>query len=280
MRLSEHRLARPRNRPAHALAIAVLLLAGCASTEGQQQLNAELQGLQRQLDTVSTELSETRAEIAARDASASAAGSALAEGIAGLDSRLDTLPEELAKVCPEKPAVAAAATAQCEPKVEVRTVTVSSDKLVVGELERVWIEPPGASLVVRIDTGADSSSLHAEDLVEFERDGARWARFSVAFEGGPVTLERPIKRFARVVQQSDPKGSRRPVVDLRVRLGNVRETVDFTLADRSRMDNEMLLGRNFLTDVAVVDVGQQFVQPPVKTTKSTAADPAPADKER
>lgn len=280
MRLSEHSLPRPRNPLARALAVAGLLLAGCASTEGQQQLNAEVEGLQRQLDAVSKELSETRAEIAERDATASAAGSALADGIAGLGTRLDALPEELASLCPAAPAVTEAAAAKCEPKVEVRTVTVSSDKLVVGELERVWIEPPGASMVVRIDTGADSSSLHAEELVEFERDGSRWVRFNVAVDGGPVTLERPIKRFARVVQQSDPKGSRRPVVDLRVRLGNVRETVDFTLADRSHMDNEMLLGRNFLTDVAVVDVGQQFVQPPVKAADRTAADQPAADKER
>jgi len=280
MRLSEHRLARPRNHPARALAVAGLLLAGCASTEGQQQLSAGVEGVQRQLEAVSAELAATRAEIAARDASASAAGSALAERIAGLGTRLDTLPEELAAACPQTPAVTDIAAAQCEPKVEVRTVTVSSDKLVVGELERVWIEPPGASLVVRIDTGADSSSLHAEEIVEFERDGARWVRFNVTVDDSPVTLERPIKRFTRVIQQSDPKGARRPVVDLRVRLGNVRETVDFTLADRSHMDNEMLLGRNFLTDVAVVDVGQQFVQPPVTASKQSAAEPAAADKER
>jgi hypothetical protein len=49
-------------------------------------------------------------------------------------------------------------------------------------------------------------------------------------------------------------------VQLRIRLGSLRQTIDFTLADRSHMDNEVLLGRNFLTDAALVDVGQQFLQ--------------------
>lgn len=241
-----------------------LLLSGCAATEGQQQLTAQVAALQSQLDRVSTELAETRQETAERDAATGSTNAKLAEDVAGIETRLEQLPAELAALCPAAPTVAVAATEQCKPKVEVRTVTVSSDKLVVGEIERVRIEPPGAYLVARIDTGADSSSLHAEEIVEFERDGARWVRFNVKVDDGVATLERPIKRFVRVVQQADPKGSRRPVVDLRLRLGNVRETVDFTLADRSHLDNEMLLGRNFLTDVALVDVGKQFVQPPVK----------------
>jgi hypothetical protein len=238
-----------------------LLLGGCAATGSQQQLDQKLAALQADLDAVQTELADTRSALATRDAQASSTDAALAERVAGLGTRLDALPEELAKACPAVPAAAAAA--RCEPRVEVRTVTVNSDKLVVGEVERVRIEPPGGTIVARIDTGAGASSLHAEQMVEFERDGKRWVRFDLKLDSGVATIERPIKRFVRVVQQADPEGSRRPVVDLRVRLGNVNENVDFTLADRSHMDNEMMLGRNFLTDVALVDVGRQFVQPPI-----------------
>ena len=51
------------------------------------------------------------------------------------------------------------------------------------------------------------------------------------------------------------------VVRMRLVLGNVQDSFDFTLADRSHLENVMILGRNFLTDIAVVDVGKQYVQP-------------------
>jgi hypothetical protein len=56
------------------------------------------------------------------------------------------------------------------------------------------------------------------------------------------------------------------VVALRIALGDVQDTFEFTLADRSHLENEILLGRNFLKDVALVDVGRQFVQPPRRAT--------------
>ena len=242
-----------------------LLLSACASTEGQQQLADQVTGLQERLEAMRAELAESQSALAAREATAETTSQTLAEGLAGLQTRLESLPEDLLALCPAVPP--AVADTQCEPTIEVRTITVSSDKIVVGEVERIWLEPPGANIVARVDTGADSSSLHAEEMVEFERDGKRWVRFNLKLDNEIATVERPIKRYVRVYQQADPEGSRRPVVDFRVRLGTVRETVDFTLADRSHLNFEVLLGRNFLTDVALVDVGKQFIQPPIQSER-------------
>jgi hypothetical protein len=76
-----------------------------------------------------------------------------------------------------------------------------------------------------------------------------------------VSLERQVVRYVRVIQQADPKGSRRPVVQMRILLGDVQDVFEFTLADRSHLENEMILGRNFLADMALVDAGKQFIQP-------------------
>jgi hypothetical protein len=244
----------------------LLLCAACTTAEPRPPIDAELAALRGELEAVSTALSETRAEIASRDAAAGTGAAALAEQVAGLDTRIDALPATLAALCPAAPPTN---TAECKREVEIRTIKVGSDKLVVGEVERIVLDPPGGTVVARIDTGAMSSSLHAEGLVEFERDGKRWVRFTVQLDDGPATLERPIRRIARVRQEDDPQGNKRPVVQLRVRLGSVSETIDFTLADRSHMDNEILLGRNFLTDVALVDVGQRFLQPPPKRSENT-----------
>jgi outer membrane murein-binding lipoprotein Lpp len=259
-------LRRPFARGALNLAALTLatsfVLAGCTATE-PPLLTGQVTDLQTDVDALREALAAAQRDLASRDAASSAAAASMSQELTGINARLDTLPADVAKLCPDVPAAPPEPQA-CEPTVEVRTVTVSSDKLVVGEVERVLLEPPGGHIVARIDTGAGSSSLHAEQMVEFERDGDRWVRFDLKLDNGVSTIERPIERFVRVVQQADPKGSRRPVVELQVRLGNVRETIEFTLADRSHMDNEMMLGRNFLTDVALVDVGKQFIQPPIQ----------------
>ena len=117
-------------------------------------------------------------------------------------------------------------------------------------------------LTARIDTGANSNSLSAEDLVYFERDGDDWVRFNVRTDDGQVTtMEREVQRHVRVIQQSDPQGSRRPMVFLRVRLGNVLGNFEFNLTDRSHLRHPVILGREFLADLMLVDVGQEFLQP-------------------
>jgi len=184
---------------------------------------------------------------------------ALSRQLASLNDEVGRIPEALTAIC-NVPANANPP----EGDQAIQPVVMSGEKMVVGEMERVWVDPPGATLIARVDTGAQSSSLHAENLVEFERDGDDWVRFDLILNDEVTTLERPVVRYVRVYQQADPEGSMRPVVKMRLRLGDVKDTFEFTLADRAHLDSQMLLGRNFLSDMALVDVGKQFVQPPYK----------------
>ena len=171
-----------------------------------------------------------------------------------LQQHIDALPETLAGLCPAPSQ--ASVNPQCEP--EVQRVVVSGDKLVVGEVERVWVEPPGAFLVARIDAAAEHSFVQAQEVVEFERDGSKWVRFGITVQEETMSVERPLKRFVRA------RNDRRPLVDLRVQLGDVRESVEFALADLSGEDQPVVLGRNFLTDLALLDVGSKNLQPAFK----------------
>lgn len=241
-----------------------LLLAGC------QQAQPDVS--QTQLDTTQTQLAEIDAKIEALESVVGESGTELSELSASrfndqisLDARLDNLmkdidalPQSLSKRC----TAAFARQAQCDQTTIVERVVISADKMLVGELEQVWIDPPGVYVVARIDTGATSSSLHASNIVDFERDGKDWVRFDMMVNDiHAITIERQVIRHARVIQQADPGGSRRHVVEMRVRLGDVQDTFEFTLADRSHLENEMILGRNFLTDVTLIDVARQFIQP-------------------
>lgn len=218
---------------------------------------AELQIRIRLLQSDLTALRTAVAEDAKQQDQQVATEAALQARLDELGLRIDALPEHLAEFCPEPPE-AATVTTQCESSPEAQRVVVSGDKLVVGEVERVWLDPPAAFLEAGISAASELSVLAAAELVEFERDGNRWVRFQITPDDETLTVERPVKRMAR---PAGGNGPRRPVVDLRVQLGDVREVVETALVDELPGPQLLILGRNFLTDVALLDVARKHVQP-------------------
>jgi len=246
-------------------AVISLLTGGCANNqaEDQQARQAQLTGIEERIAALNVSVRQSQEGLSALEASQLNSTQVLEADLQDLSASLEALPATVAELC-RPPEPKPVAVPSCEPNEPLRTVIVQSDKMLIGELETVWLEPPGVPLVARMDTGATSSSLHAENLREFERDGEDWVRFDLLVGKETIEVEQRIVRHARVIQQADPSGSRRPVVQMRIRIGNVDETFDFTLADRSHLENEVILGRNFLADIALVDVGRQFIQPVYK----------------
>ncbi|GAA0794549.1 ATP-dependent zinc protease family protein [Marinobacterium sediminicola] len=134
-------------------------------------------------------------------------------------------------------------------------------KLVVGEVEKIYLALPGLMLDARIDSGATTSSLHASNILRFERDGRNWVRFDIQNpqSGERITLERELSRNANIIQSNTEDAERRPVVELPFVIGNHRQSAEFTLSDRSHLTYPMLIGRNVLRDVMLIDVGREYV---------------------
>lgn len=151
-----------------------------------------------------------------------------------------------------------------KPTASDTTLVVSpGGKVVLGRNEWAWLDLLGRTLKARIDTGAKSSSLNAIDLQPFERDGKEWIRFRVPDESHPdggEVYETALVRHVRIRQASADDLERRPVVKLKVRVGELVEETEFSLTNRENMLYPVLLGRNFLRDVAIVDVARKFVQ--------------------
>jgi hypothetical protein len=142
-------------------------------------------------------------------------------------------------------------------------VTVASDKQVVGAVEKVFLSPPGAMMPARIDTGAATSSLDARAIERFERNSERWVRFSIVVPGeeDEITLERKVVRNVRIIQAVPDEAERRPVVELAVTVGKTTQTAQFTLSDRSNLEYPVLIGRNVLMDIMIVDVSEEHLAP-------------------
>jgi hypothetical protein len=133
---------------------------------------------------------------------------------------------------------------------------------VVGALEWALVEPSDLILEARIDTGAETSSIHAEDIQLVEKDGKRYVRFALKNpdNGELVNLERRLHRRILVKQTTDAPPDRRYVVRLWVTLGDKRTWLDVSLTDRTDFDYPLLLGRNMLLDEFIVDVSRRHTQ--------------------
>ena len=138
----------------------------------------------------------------------------------------------------------------------------SQQKVMFGYLERVVISTAGLALDAKLDTGADTSSLHAEGIKRFKRMGDRFVRFQVREDSGElVTLERPLSRMARI-RRHDGDYQRRPVVKMWICVGNTRRRVEVNLIDRSQFSYPFLLGRSAMEGAIIVDPDRTFtVQP-------------------
>lgn len=138
------------------------------------------------------------------------------------------------------------------------------DKMILGRTEWLWIEAINRTFRARVDSGATTSSLSARDIVEFERDGKRWVRFNVMPDDDvddSYQVEAPLVRVARIRQASSAEPDRRLVVELTVKIGEFTDNAEFTLTDRSAMTYPILLGREFLRDIALIDVAKSYNQP-------------------
>lgn len=147
----------------------------------------------------------------------------------------------------------------CEPQ-----AVEQPSKLVVGRRETVWIEPLQMLLPARIDTGAETASLDARNIEEFERNGKPWVRFDIVHPatGEAVNVQREVVRSVRILQSSADKPERRVVIELGIVIGDIRQQAEFTLSNRSHLDFQVLVGRNILRDLMIVDVGQSNIAPP------------------
>lgn len=141
------------------------------------------------------------------------------------------------------------------------------DKQLVGATERVLLTDLNIVLPARIDTGATGSSLDAREVERFERDGEQWVRFKLAQPEGDelLELERP-----RTGESEGSGGDKSPMVEMRISIGSTTQTAAFALVDRREREHPLLVGRNVLRDLMLVDVGRANV------TEPDSPDPAPA----
>ncbi|MDR9827635.1 ATP-dependent zinc protease [Vibrio sp. FNV 38] len=239
-------------------ALLVLALSGCATTDHValhkqtlNQLKASELSILNKINYLELQISNQSDYIESLEDEVLVLQSGLEQSRSVFNEQLDDISEKSA-----------------QPPIVVTQEQMPAHGVVLGSVERVKFDAMDASFDARVDTGAATSSLNAADIEQFERNGKRWVRFHIADDEGNMVqdeqseliwVEAPVVRMAKIRQSSNDEAERRFVIEMWVQLGDVHEKAQFTLADRSQMSHPVLLGREFIRDIAVVDVSKQYI---------------------
>lgn len=112
---------------------------------------------------------------------------------------------------------------------------------IAGVNQKITIEGIDLPLDAKIDTGNDGYNvLHAE--------GIEWSEATVKFNSHGASFEKDVVEKVEVLTSDG--SSNRPVVQFDVEfLGKKYSNVSFSLDDRSKMDEPVLIGEPFLREI-------------------------------
>ena len=115
----------------------------------------------------------------------------------------------------------------------------------------------------KLDTGADTSSIHGEDISILEKNGKKYVNFLFKWDKNgleeQLTIEKPLVRYVKVKKKGGLKSDRRPVVNLEFCLDGKKYNSEFSVADRDNFRYPLLLGREFLRKLFIIDPDSDYL---------------------
>ena len=136
-----------------------------------------------------------------------------------------------------------------------------SQKKIIGRREIVDIlDLELYGLDAKIDTGADSNSLHCDDI--FINNENKIVTFKLldevhpAYHGKKIVM--PLYKLKKV-KSSNGTVQLRATIQVTVSFFGKKYKTDISLTDRSDMKYPMLIGRKFLVNRFLVDVSKEYL---------------------
>lgn len=141
---------------------------------------------------------------------------------------------------------------------------------IAGWREHVHLPELGAGpLIAKLDSGALSASLHAENIHIYDNGGSAFVRFDVPADNERVTAshcDMPLHGQRRV-KNTGGTSEARLVIETEIRLGGETWRAQVTLSDRTDMGVPMLLGRATIKGRFLVNPARSFLHSTNKRVK-------------
>lgn len=130
---------------------------------------------------------------------------------------------------------------------------------ILGYIESVELPALGVECHAKVDTGAATSSLHADTIEEFDRDGELWVRFHVHFNKHTARIDQAceVKIFdQRMITSSNGHSAKRYILRTQMNIGGLEFETEISLSHRGSMKYPMLIGRAAMTGRFLVDISK------------------------
>lgn len=143
----------------------------------------------------------------------------------------------------------------------------TNEKIIYGYVEKATLVDKNLTLSAKLDTGAKSASLSAINIQEFEQDGKRFLRFIVPSKSGNVEFTSEyigkvrikVRAGESLIKGIKPEPIKRPVVMIRIKIGEKERMIAVNLTNRKRFNYPLLLGRDAIKSFdGLIDPGVAF----------------------
>ncbi len=135
-----------------------------------------------------------------------------------------------------------------------------NEKIVIGKKEIISIlDLELFELDAKVDTGADSSALHCDDIFI---DDENFVHFTLLDEIHPSYHGKKIKMPLyknKKVRSSNGELQIRPSIKVKVEFFGKKYNTIISLTNRADMKYPMLIGRKFLSGKFLVDVSKEYL---------------------
>jgi hypothetical protein len=129
------------------------------------------------------------------------------------------------------------------------------EKILVGARETIDLPELGLfGITTRIDTGAQTSSLHVDQISENKETGMLDFEFHPDSHDVNKTIKCSTKIVAKKrIKSSNGEKERRFIINTLAVMGSLKWSIRLSLTDRSSMTHLMLLGRQAMKGEMLVD---------------------------
>ena len=136
-------------------------------------------------------------------------------------------------------------------------------KVITGWVEKIRLKDHDFEIKAKLDTGARTSSMNAKNIKSFKKNDQRWVQFTLVLMDNKdnmheIQVEKPRSRRTKI-KNHDGEHDKRHVVNFEICFNGKTYTTEFTLADRSEYIYDVLLGRQFLKNIVVIDPSKVFL---------------------
>lgn len=143
----------------------------------------------------------------------------------------------------------------------------------IGWKEKIALPGLGIkSIKVKVDTGAKTSALHAENIKEFKKGSITYVRFNMHPRSKSTKKKLKLEALLlgyRMVRSSSGHESLRPVISTDIQIGKEKWKIEVTLVNRDIMGVRMLLGRAAIQHRFLVDPTHAYLTTAQKKKKRT-----------